>query len=73
MIQKRFKKFIPVCDHCGNELEPADSYQDAKEDMYIARWKSVRLENGEWEQWCDVCLYENRPTKKDNEIDENSY
>lgn len=76
MIQKRKKKYIPVCDICGAELEPEESFADARDMMKIANWKSRQISSGEWQHWCDECIYQdklanppepkNRPKHKHN-------
>lgn len=68
MIQKRRKKFVPVCDICGAELEPEQSFAEARDIMKIANWKSRQTLTGEWQHWCDECIYQdkimNSPEKK---------
>lgn len=38
MIDKRGKEYYPCCDGCGEELEPCDNWQDAKDSMESAGW-----------------------------------
>lgn len=57
MIEKRKKRFVPKCDICGAELEPENSFADARDIMKIANWKSRQDSDGKWQHWCDECIY----------------
>lgn len=39
MIDKRGKKYYPVCDGCGNELPYCDTWSEARDAMDNAGWE----------------------------------
>ena len=53
-IEKEYGKFVPVCDRCGNELMPEDTWQDAVDAKKDAGWRSVK-DKGEWVDVCPEC------------------
>lgn len=54
MIVKRKGSFVAICDICGNELEPEETWQDAADIKKKAGWHYHRTK-GIWEDWCDEC------------------
>ena len=46
--------YTPVCDGCGDSLEPCDTRQDAVEAMREQGWKT-RREDGELCNYCEDC------------------
>lgn len=56
MIDKLYGKYRPVCDCCGDMLDSFDSYFEAVRAMKEAGWKTVKAEDGEWENYCDLCV-----------------
>jgi hypothetical protein len=55
MIDKRYGKFYPTCDGCGEELEPCDSFDEAKESMRDAGWEYSRQFES---NLCPICQKE---------------
>lgn len=54
MIDKEFGKFIVVCDTCGEEGEPYDTFQDAVDSKKEKHWMSLCID-GEWTDLCPDC------------------
>ena len=58
MIEARWegylKAFVPVCDSCGDELDPEYRFLDAVDAVKDAGWHSSHL-FGEWQNYCAEC------------------
>ena len=54
MIEKMRGKYIPVCDVCGESLDPEDDFYDAVQAKKDAGWKTERYDDV-WTDACDRC------------------
>ena len=57
MIERIQGFFVPTCDGCGEELGMADSFNEARDSVRDAGWRSIPPENkhGEWVNLCPEC------------------
>jgi len=54
MIDKSYGKFYIACDGCGEELETADTFDEAKGRIDAEGWKTIKMDN-EWAHLCPNC------------------
>jgi len=54
MIDKSYGKFYISCDGCGEELETADTFDEAKSRIDAEGWKTIKMDN-EWVHLCPNC------------------
>lgn len=58
MIDKRRhrheKIYVPVCDCCGDELDPEWDYEDAVGAIRAEGWEAKKVDGG-WVNYCPVC------------------
>jgi Fe2+ or Zn2+ uptake regulation protein len=54
MIDKSYGKFYIACDGCGEELETADTFDEAKSRIDAEGWKTIKMDN-EWAHLCPKC------------------
>lgn len=47
--------YVPVCDRCGNTLEPEEEFSDAVQAKKDAGWRSFNVD-GQWKNVCTDCL-----------------
>lgn len=57
MIDKSYGKFYTTCDGCGEELDPADTFDDARNQLEVEGWETKRLDT-EWANLCPTCAEE---------------
>jgi hypothetical protein len=50
MIDKIYGKFYAICDGCGEELDPTDTFDEAKSQADAEGWETKR-----WEQTGLIC------------------
>jgi len=55
MVDKRYGKFVPMCDGCELELPSEDSFQDAIDAMKQKGWTSEPLGEGPNKMWANMC------------------
>jgi hypothetical protein len=50
--------FNTSCDHCSHDedLDNADTFQEAVDEIKSQGWRITRLANGEWDHTCPDCL-----------------
>ncbi len=54
MIDKSYGKFYIYCDGCGEELETADTFDEALSLIDAEGWTTKRLDT-EWAHLCPKC------------------
>ena len=54
MIDKSYGKFYTTCDGCGEELDPTDTFDEAKSQADAEGWETKRL-GTEWINLCPTC------------------
>lgn len=54
-IDKDFGEYFAICDICGEDLGPFDSFYDAVDAKKSAGWRSHKDEHGEWIDRCPAC------------------
>lgn len=64
-IERYYSNYTAVCDCCGKRLG-ADSWQGAIDTKREAGWQSRKV-NGEWEDVCDDCLFEEKGYDNDRQ------
>lgn len=43
MIDKSYGKYYTTCDGCGEELDPTDTFDEAKSRVDAEGWKTIRM------------------------------
>ena len=64
-IEKYYRNYTAVCDCCGKRL-PADGWEDARRAKQDAGWESRKVD-GEWQDICDDCLFEEKGYSNDRQ------
>ena len=68
MIDKRRhrheKIYVPVCDCCGDELDPEWDYEDAVCAIRAAGWTSKKV-GGDWGNYCRECSEETNSARSE--------
>jgi len=57
MIDKSYGKFYIACDGCGEELETADTFDEALSLIDAEGWETKRL-GTDWINLCPTCAKE---------------
>lgn len=63
MIDKKYGKYVLVCDLCYEEYGSFDTFQDAVKYKKDYEWTSVKID-GEWMDICRVFNFEGGLTAK---------
>lgn len=58
-IERYFRQYTPVCDYCGNRLPGEESFSAAIRAKREVGWECRKV-NGEWEDICTDCLFEEK-------------
>lgn len=57
MINKIYGEFYALCDGCGEELGPSDTFEEAKSQIDDEGWDTKRV-GGDWVSLCPTCIKE---------------
>ncbi len=57
MIDKLYGKFYTTCDMCGEELDPTDTFDEAKRQIASEGWKTIK-EDFDCLNLCPDCVKE---------------
>ena len=57
MIDKIYGKFHIICDGCGEELDPSDTFDEAKDQLDDEGWDTKNV-GGDWVNLCPNCIKE---------------
>ena len=57
MIDKSYGKFYTTCDGCGEELDPTDTFDEAKSQADAEGWETKRM-GTDWVNLCPTCAKE---------------
>ncbi len=57
MIDKLYGKFYTTCDMCGEELDPTDTFDEAKRQIASEGWKTIK-EDFDYLNLCPDCVKE---------------
>lgn len=57
MIDKSYGKFYTTCDMCEEELDPTDTFDEAKSQVDEEGWTTKKVET-EWVNLCPTCAKE---------------
>lgn len=57
MIDKIYGKFYAICDGCGEELDPTDTFDEAKSQADAEGWETKRM-GTDWINLCQTCVKE---------------
>jgi hypothetical protein len=57
MIDKSYGKFYIACDGCGEELETADTFDEALSRIDAEGWETKRM-GTDWINLCPTCAKE---------------
>ena len=52
----RGKTFTPVCDCCGQALDPCGTWSGARASIIQQGWTTQKGDDGNWENICPDCL-----------------
>lgn len=58
-IEKYYRYYTAVCDCCGARLPGEERWEDARRAKQAAGWESRKVD-GEWEDVCPDCLFEEK-------------
>lgn len=61
-IERYYRQFTPVCDCCGKRLPGEESFDAAVRAKREDGWESRKV-NGEWEDICTDCQFEQKGYK----------
>ncbi len=51
-IIRNYRDYTPICDICGDELEPGFSFYHAIDIMEAYGWKKRQIDG----EWYDICI-----------------
>ena len=51
--------YILICDHCEEEFDGFDTFDDAVSFKQENEWRSVKSRGGDWYELCPECAPEN--------------
>ena len=55
MIERRGWGYVLICDHCEEEIEGFEEFDDAVKYKKTHNWKSQKSQRGNWFEFCPTC------------------